>query len=268
LKGPIDHDVPVLVVSRQQDKAAYAVVFGYACHSTTLSISRISGDYPGFAQEEIEARFPGCTALFCAGCGADVNPLPRRTEQLAQHYGRQLAVQVESVMLTQQLTAISGAARSQYQRVPLEFSQLPTVEQLQKQTRSANQYESMRARLLLEQIESGQPLSPTYAYPVQSWRLGDQVDWLFLGGEVVVDYSLRIKSEKPQPAGAREVVQPRATFVTAYANDVMAYIPSQRVLAEGGYEGASSMVYYGLPTIWAENVEQTIMTEIHRQLGY
>jgi hypothetical protein len=39
----------------------------------------------------------------------------------------------------------------------------------------------------------------------------------------------------------------------------MAYIPSRRVLIEGGYEGGGSMVYYGLPTIWAETVEEDIV---------
>ena len=39
--------------------------------------------------------------------------------------------------------------------------------------------------------------------------------------------------------------------MTGYANDVMAYIPSLRVLKEGGYEGGGAMIYYGLPTVWA-----------------
>jgi hypothetical protein len=45
----------------------------------------------------------------------------------------------------------------------------------------------------------------------------------------------------------------------------MAYIPSRRVLIEGGYEGGGSMVYYGLPTIWAPEVEEVIVAEVVKQ---
>ena len=55
--------------------------------------------------------------------------------------------------------------------------------------------------------------------------------------------------------------------MTAYANDVMAYIPSRRVLAEGGYEGGGAMVYYGLPTVWAPEIEPMILDEVNRQLA-
>ncbi|MBX3420070.1 MAG: neutral/alkaline non-lysosomal ceramidase N-terminal domain-containing protein [Pirellulaceae bacterium] len=256
LVGPVDHSVPVLVVTSAQ-QSPLAIVFGYACHATVLSGYRISGDYPGFAQAELEQQYPGCTAMFWAGCGADQNPLPRRTEELAQHYGQQLAVAVQSVLRTHELQVITGPIRHQYREVPLAFAHIPSREQLVEQTQSANIYEKMRAQLLLEDVDAGQPLSPAYPYPVQTWQFQAGPQWVHLGGEVVVDYAARIKS---QFHGSR-------TWVTGYANDVMAYIPSVRVLREGGYEGATAMIYYGLPSSWSENVEQEIMAEVTAQLG-
>jgi hypothetical protein len=85
--------------------------------------------------------------------------------------------------------------------------------------------------------------------------LGRDVCLLALGGEVVVDYTLRLKVEL-----GRE-----RTWVAGYTNDVMAYIPSRRVLTEGGYEGGGAMVYYGLPTIWSPEVEELIVCESRRQ---
>lgn len=256
LAGPVDHSVPVLVAFDSKQNP-FAIVFGYACHSTVLSQYKICGDYPGFAQTEIERRFPGCTALFWAGCGADINPLPRRSETLAQLYGLQLAVAVESAIRTQAASEVSGSWSYDYQLVPLRLAELPTTEDLERQSNSANVYEAMRAKLLLEQIQQGQPLSPTYNYPVQTWRLGDGPEWIHLGGEVVVDFAVRFKNERKD----------KPVWVTSYANDVMAYIPSERVLSEGGYEGATSMVYYGLPTVWAPGVEQTVVDAVNRQLN-
>ena len=89
-----------------------------------------------------------------------------------------------------------------------------------------------------------------------TWRLGD-LTWIFLGGEVVVDYSLRLK---------RNLGTSR-TWVSGYCNDVMAYIPSSRVLKEGGYEGGGAMLYYGLPSPWADSVEDDIVGTVGKVLG-
>ena len=255
LVGPQDHDVPVLTV-RDVEGNLKTVVFGYACHSTVLSFYQWSGDYPGFAQIAFEENNPGCQAMFFAGCGADQNPLPRRTVKLARHYGRRLATAVETVVLTSQMSPVRGSLTTSYQDIDLPLAKLPTREDITKDTASTNKYTTARARMLLEQLDDGQSLAGTYPYPIGVWQIGDEVQFVLLGGEVVVDYALRLKAE----------LQGRRTWVAGYANDVMAYIPSRRVLAEGGYEGGGSMVYYGLPTIWAPELENAIVTEVHRQL--
>ena len=253
LKGPVDHDVPVLSV-RDKDGKVRVVVFGYACHATVLSFYQWSGDYPGFAQIEVEKLYPGALALFWAGCGADQNPLPRRTVGLAEEYGRQLALGVKAV-LDAPMPPVAGNLAAAYAEVPLPFADLPTRDQLVKDSTSTNRYVAIRAKLLLKEIAKGSSLLGTYPYPIQTWQLGPDLTWVALGGEVVVDYSLRLKKEL---GGDR-------TWVTGYANDVMAYIPSLRVLKEGGYEGGGAMVYYGLPTVWGPKVEEVIVAAVRAQ---
>ena len=255
LKGPVDHDVPVLAV-RDLDGKLKSVLFGYACHATTLGVRQWSGDYPGYAQIELEERHPDCIAMFWAGCGADQNPLPRSKVALAQHYGRRLADAVESVVMTSAMNAVEGELLMAYREIDLPLAQLPTKEQLAKDVTSTNRFIASRAKMLLKQLESG-PLSKTYPYPVSSWKIGRDVQFISLGGEVVVDYANRLKTEHKGPK----------TWVAGYANDVMAYIPSRRVLLEGGYEGGGAMVYYGLPTVWDPRVELDIVGEVQRQLN-
>lgn len=255
LVGPVDHDVPVLAV-RDAEQQLMAIVFGYACHATVLNLYQWSGDYPGFAQLELEAKHPGCLALFFAGCGADQNPLPRRSIALAQHYGRRLADAVDTVLLTTAMKPVASHLRTRFREVDLMLDNLPTRAQLERDARSKNKFVVSRAKMLLQQLDQGVPLSPVYPYPIGTWKLGHDIELVTLGGEVVVDYALRLKSEL---AGSK-------TWVAAYAHDVMAYIPSRRVLREGGYEGNGSMLYYGLPTVWTPAVENTIVTEVHQQL--
>jgi hypothetical protein len=253
LRGPVDYDVPVLAVRDGEGKLK-AVVFGYACHATVLSSYQWSGDYPGFAQTELEEAHPECVAMFWAGCGADQNPLPRRTVEAAQDYGHRLAESVECV-LNGVMRPIPPSLTATYQEVALPLGPIPSREEIARDTQSDNVFIASRARMLLAKLERVPSLPASYPYPVACWKLGDEVQWVFLGGEVVVDYALRLKAE----------LDGRRTWCAGYSNDVMAYIPSRRVLAEGGYEGATSMIYYGLPTVWAPELEDAIVAEVKRQ---
>lgn len=254
LNGPMDFDVPVLKVAGQDSKLR-AVVFGYACHCTTLQGMKFSGDYAGYAMLDLERAHPGAKALFIAGCGADQNPLPRGEVKHAERYGKELAEAVEHV-LSGPLRPISGKLLAAYEEIPLEFAPIPDRPFWEAQTKSANVYEAARARKLVEQIDKDGKLSPSYPYPVQHWTLGDGPTWVFLGGEVVVDYALRVKRNRGDSR----------TWVSAYCNDVMGYIPSLRVLKEGGYEGGGAMVYYAQPGPWSEKVEEQIIGALARQL--
>jgi hypothetical protein len=249
LKGPVDHDVPVLRAARA-DGTVLAIVFGYACHCTVLDGSKFCGDYAGFAQNELEMRHPSALVMFVAGCGGDQNPLPRRTLQLARSYGKELAESVDRA-LCGALQGVTGPLGSSYEEIPLALAALPPKTQIEHDATSTNFYVASRAKHLLATIAKQGALEQTYPYPVQSWRMGE-LDWMFLGGEVVVDYALRIKRN----LGSSH------TWVSAYCNDVMAYIPSKRVLKEGGYEGGGAMLYYGLPTSWSDEVEEAIIAAV------
>ena len=250
LVGPVDHAVPVMTVTRPDGKLE-AVLFGYACHPTTMSFLTWCGDYPGFAQLEIEKAHPGTTAMFVNTCGGDQNPLPRRKVELAEQYGRMLTLSVDKV-LASEMSPVSGAMTTRFREIPLEFSSIPSRDELAKTAESTDRYQRTRAKLFLKDVDAGKPLSPTYPYPIQVWKFGG-VNWVALGGEVVVDYSLRLKLE----LGAGK------TWVTGYANDVMAYIPSERVLIEGGYEGDSSMIVYMQPSKWKAGLEDQIVKTVH-----
>ncbi len=254
--GPIDHEVPVLRVMDQDGKTLRGVLFGYACHNTTMSFEMYSGDYAGFAQLYLEDHYPGAVALFHLGCGGDQNPLPRRKIELCEKYGRMLGVAVEKVV-SQSLPAVIGGLKADLQRIPLPFASVPTVADLETKKAKGSKHEQALADKLLKRLAAGEKLPATYPYPVQVWQIGNGVTWVALGGEITVEYSLRIKEQLGQGR----------TWVTGYANDVMCYIPSEKILAEGGYEGDSSQVYYQKPTKWAPGIEKAIVGKVVEMAG-
>jgi hypothetical protein len=252
LKGPVDHDVPVLSV-RSKTGELQAVLFGYACHATVLSGQVWSADYPGYAQTALETAFPGAIALFWAGCGGDQNPIPRREIPLAEKYGAELAARVGDV-LNSPMPVLAPSLSTTYEEISASLAPLPTTEQIKANTTSTNRFEVARARYLLKKLEKQGPLEAFYPYPIAVWKLGKEIDFIFLGGETVVDLALRLKREG----------RGTSTWVAGYSNDVMAYIPSLRVRKEGGYEGGESHVYYGLPSLWAETIEDEIISAAER----
>lgn len=250
-EGPVDHDVPVLRVQDEKEKII-AVVFGYACHNTTMSFYEWCGDYAGFAQIEIEKKHPGALAMFWIGCGADANPLPRSKIELCEKYGKELAAAVNDT-LKEEMKPLSAKLATKYKEIALNFDTIPGKEKWESDAGSKNIAIANRAKRMLEHLKTGKIPTSSDHYPVQVWRFGDELTWVSLGGEVVIDYNTRLK---------KDLGQGRPLWITGYANDVLAYIPSERVLKEGGYEGETSQVYYGHPTKWAAGLEEKIIKTV------
>jgi len=250
--GPVDSEVPVLVV-RDSGGNQKAILFGYACHGTTLTGDNylVCGDFMGFTQKYLEIAQPGTTTLFVAGCGADANPSPRGTMNDARINGMSLAGAVTDV-LRKKMKPVSGLINCEYQLIDLEFAKIPTANELEERLNSENPHERRRARYFLNILEKDGKIPRTYSYPIQVWKIGDGLTMVSLGGEVVVDYALRLKKELPA----------ENLWTIAYANDVCGYIGSKRILNEGGYEADASTVYYNLPSRWANDVEERIISAV------
>ena len=255
LPGPIDHDVPVLKFMNSSGEIK-AVLFGYACHNTTLMGNNylINGDYAGFAQIDIEKKIPTATAFFILGCAGDQNPEPRGTVELAIKHGNSLADQVVNLVNSKDVKPVKNELQSYFSTIPLTFKKVPVAD-YQKDLQSPDKFIQRRAKLMLEAYNKGWN-TETYTYPIQGIRLGNEFRMIALGGEVVVDYSLRTKKEFPN----------KNIFVAGYSNEVMCYIPSERVLKEGGYEADSSMIYYGMPGPFENGIEEKIMSAIYLTL--
>ncbi|MSU23167.1 MAG: hypothetical protein EXS32_05005 [Opitutus sp.] len=257
LRGPSDPRVPVLAIHDAATGALRGLLLSYACHNTTLSFYQWHGDYAGCAQAELERRHPGATVLFTIGCGADINPNPRGTVALAEEHGRTLADAADRA-LGRQLTPIAGTFASALDDVPLTFASKPTEAELRTAMEKEQPNKSMHqawSMAITAQLRTSGDAALRYAYPVQTWKLGN-LSWVALGGEVVVDYGLRLRAEHQG-----------ALWVFGYSTDVMAYIPSERVLKEGRYEGATSMIPYGRPGPWTPGLEEKIIAKTHELLA-
>ena len=257
LKGPNDYSVPVLKVEDKKGMPK-VIVFGYACHATVLDGYQWSGDYPGFAQLELENNYQGVTAMFFQGAGGDQNPLPRRTISLARQYGKELASAVECV-LHEKMNKLSSKLGTAYSEIGLKYakSKYSVKEQLSKVVEGTSDYPDYLKRntkFILDKLEGREDLNTSsYPYPVQVWTIGEQLV-IALGGELLSGYAIRLKKMFGQHI-----------FVLGYCNDVPGYIPTAKVLEEGGYEGSRPPIF---PLLWAPDIEETIVNEVSRLVPF
>ncbi len=256
--GPVDHDLPVLRV-RTPDGKLRAALVNYACHCTTLggAYNRVCGDWAGFAQDEFEKAHPGAILLVAIGCGADQNPIlrhaPNNGYDYAIQHGREIATQAAKLMASDKMQPLTAPLACATADTTLEFESRTRAEWEQRAANSRANL-SYHAKKNLARLDRGEELGYQLPYMVQSWSFGDQLAMVFLPGEVVVDYALRLKRE----------YDPSRLWVNAYANDVPCYVASERVLREGGYEGESSMVYYDRPNKFKPGLENKIVAAVRK----
>jgi hypothetical protein len=235
--GPVDHSLPMLKVT-DGDGKLIAVVVNYACHNTTLRANfvKIHADWGGCAQQFIEADHPGAVALVLIGCGADADPYPHGTAELAEQHGRAVADEVRRLLEGPALP-IRAKLTTRMTRIRLPLQEPPAREELERRVKAAEAPKASsqdrrlgrRAKRFLERLDGDEEIPKAIDYPLAAWAFDDDLAMVFLAGEVVVDYSLRLKRELD---GSR-------LWINAYSHEVPGYIVTKRLLAEGGYETES-----------------------------
>jgi hypothetical protein len=223
-RGPADRTVPVLRIDTDEGRLR-AVLFGAATHNTTLrpNCYEICGDYAGFAQANLAERHSGVQAMFMLGLAGDSDPYPHGTMELARQHGLELSQEVERVLETK-LEPVRGPLRVSFGMADLPL-QTPTRAELEKLA-AANDRFADTAKRNLEALAKGEKLRNTYTAPIAVWQFGSDLTLVALSGEVVVDYVALIE----------KAIGPNNLWLSAYSNDYYGYLPSARLLAEGGYE--------------------------------
>ncbi|HWN93769.1 MAG TPA: neutral/alkaline non-lysosomal ceramidase N-terminal domain-containing protein [Methylomirabilota bacterium] len=271
--APVDHALATMFVHGADGKLR-AVLVNYACHCTTLGSewNQIHGDWSGFAQEALERDHPGAIGLVSIGCGADANPSPRGQLEQARAYGNEIATEVRRLLAlegqaprvpdqndeksgtrgTRPSRAITKLPDGKLKRFNLDFDPLPTRAQWDERAKKPG-IVGYHAKKNLARLDRGEKLPTKLPYSVQTWTFDDDLAMVFLPGEVVIDYQRRLKRE----------FDDTRLWVNAYANDVPCYIPSRRILAEGGYEAEDSLWYYDRPARLATSSEDRIIKAVH-----
>ncbi|MFO0968023.1 MAG: neutral/alkaline non-lysosomal ceramidase N-terminal domain-containing protein [Gemmataceae bacterium] len=248
-RGLADRSVPVLRIDAA-DGTLRAVLFGAATHGTTLGPDnyQLCGDYAGFAQSYVQEKHPKAQALFMLGCAGDSNPYPRGTMEMARKHGETLGAEVCRV-LEGKLRPVAGPLRIAFGRADLPLQSL-APEAVRKLAADKRHPQAYAATQMLALLEKGEKPPSHYSAPLTVWQLGADLTLVGLSGEVVVDYVPLLE----------KTLGPNKLWIAAYCNDVFGYLPSARVLSEGGYETRG--LYAGATGVFDPRAEQVVVERV------
>jgi len=248
-RGLADRSVPVLRVDGADGKPR-ALLFGAAVHNTTLRPQHndVCGDYAGFAQLYVQEKHPSAQAMFILGCAGDADPYPHGSMELAREHGVTLGKEVCRVMETK-LQPVRGPLKLAFDRVALPLQE-PSRADLEKQAATKGGIMPSIAKEMLAILDRGEKLPTQYTCPLAVWQFDGDLTLIGLSGEVVVDYVTLLE----------KALGPNKLWVTAYNNDVYGYLPSARVLAEGGYETRG--LYHGGVGLFAPKAQDVLVDKV------
>lgn len=260
-RGPVDRSVPVLKVAEPgEDGKLLAVLFQAACHNTTLggNFYRITGDYAGYAQARVEMIYPGVQAMFMIGCGGDANPHPRGELEFSQQHGEALGTEVCRVLDGGKLKPVTGPLSTRLARAELPLQPAPRGKALSELRIGPGGWRGWVADQMQRTLDETGGLPAHYPAPFAVWQFGQSLTLVGMSGEVVVDFVYRLERD----------LGPLNLWIAAYCNDVYGYLPSKRVLREGGYETRG--IYaggIGFFTPEAEDVAVATIRELAEKAG-
>lgn len=251
-RGYVDRSVPVLRIDSPDGKLR-GVLFGAACHNTTLGSrhSDISGDFAGYARSWVEREFPGVQAMFMQGCAGDANPFPRGEEAIARKHGADLGQEVLRV-LKAELQSVGGPLQTRLESVDLPLQSQLTKPDIVRLRAGRGGWRSFVADRMLETLEQDGKLLDAYSTPIALWQFGDDLTLVGLSGEVVADFVRMLE----------DALGPRRLWIAAYCNDVYGYLPSARVLEQGGYETRG--LYYGGIGLFSPQAQDVLVEHVTR----
>lgn len=259
-EAPYDRDLIVLKLTDERDQVR-GILYNYGCHPTAIGSDNylFSGDFVGAASAALEAEFPGATAVFLQGCAGELKPLGSAVGDRfkscsfdeADSIGRELAAEVVRIINEASFTPIacrfkSALAMPQAYTEPIDIGYYEGI----VNDEQANRFMRFAAKRTLQAIEAGTIRHRLPLY-IAVWHLDEMTRVIAIEGEVSTEYALLLKRMYPEGN----------TIVLGYTNAVYCYIPTRKMLGEGGYE-AECNYFFGLRGPFTPEIEEIIVGQI------
>ncbi|MAE67409.1 MAG: hypothetical protein CMJ18_24375 [Phycisphaeraceae bacterium] len=244
-----------LGVLRIRGRSGDVLLVNYACHPTaTGSTYAFTADFPGFAARALRAAAgQKREVMFLQGAGGDIRVpcvtddgksfKPAEPHEVAR-FGQMVADAVERTM-KRKLTRLHPAFRATGGRVLYPYDKTREPDSV-----PFSLYPEIRDWRLAHEHRDGTPLDWTI------WRFSKQCRVVALPGEICHMIGKRAKRKSAA----------QFPFFLGYTNGCPGYIPTDRIIDEGGYEGFRSIGVYGHAHPFEKGAEKLLMASLDEGL--
>jgi hypothetical protein len=259
-QAEIDKDLFVLKLVDSQDRVN-GVLFSLGCHPSCMGGYLISADFVGLACQFVEDRYPGVTAMFLQGFGADIKAAKGvadgrfkscKSEELRE-IGNSFGEEVAAILEKERFVQVDCFFRTCLTDIKLytELTEIPEIEAiLSDESKSANR--KVAAGKLLKAIQERRD-KWTMQHYIQSWHLDAGTTLIAMEGEIASEYALKIKA----------LLKDKKVITLGYSNGVSTYVPTRSMLREGGYE-TEAVILHGFRGPFIPETEDTILGAVAR----
>ncbi len=269
-EGSFDGHTPIFRITRSS-RPKQLIVVGHACHPTSSGvIQKWSPDYPGAMRDYLAAELPDTKAVFVQGCGGDAKIVHKdpntgklvfsSAPERAKEAGEKLGSAVMEHLKRDRMMPLDGRLACSLASGELSYGRSWSPEKIEKlafpeptEGRKKHSWLTWVARQSLAMPDQRE----SFRYDVQVWKLGDRLMIFAMEGEIC----------SPWGPMLREMAPTRQAMVIGYANGTGSYIPDNRIVREGGYEGLTSQHAYFLPAPFTENIEIEIKEIVTRAMN-
>jgi len=256
-EADIDKELLVLKLT-DRSGAVRGILYNYGCHTTAMGPQMLlSNDFAGKTSSVLEEAYPGATALFLQGCAGELKP--RRSadgdrfrslsyEEMEQA-GAELAHEVMTVLESGSFRKIRCRFRTMLTE-PLLYTEQTGAEAYEPWLAHASTFYRTSAKRTIDAIRDG-TIRDRLPYCICLWHLDADTRLVAMEGEVSTEYALLVK----------RLLSPHTTLMLGYTNGVYGYIPTRKMIREGGYE-ATCNFFFNLRGPWVPEIEDIIIGQI------
>jgi hypothetical protein len=253
-EGSFDGHTPLISIKRESHPRQILMV-GYASHVTgSGAMGKWSPGYPGAMRNYLSNILPDTKAVFIQGCGGDAKITYKDAETgkvifsadtiHSREAGEKLAKAVLAHIKSQKMTPVDNKLVCSLATGQLSYGKRWTQEEIENQAYGDNKsYLRWSARQALVYPNR----SKSFRYDAQVWKLGNQLTLFSMEGEVC----------SPWGNVLRSMATTKQAMVAGYANNTTCYIPTGKMIDEGGYEPFRSQKFR-LPGPFTKKIDEEI----------
>jgi len=257
----VTDDEVVIMTVRDSDNNIRTVMVNYSCHPVTLSGTLyLSAEFPGRISNLLESEYYGSMAFFLQGAAGNMRPLVTADKGSFKAcsfdeldiFAKSVAAKVVKTIHSGIFRTIDPEFKCTKFNIDIPVNPLP-ISVFEERLKTAPGYLKLRLEKVIKSFESIDDFATIHCGIV---KLTDDLYIPYMGGEIVYEVKELV----------RRVFAPADVVFLGY-HEALTYIPDDKIINEGGYEGYDAPTNAGFRGPFKKGINDVITNAFKNAYG-